>query len=627
MPDSKVPTTPKPPSIAKILRICWSRLLAADLLAKALGFLVVTPVTALLLRFFSSGSGSVITDEDILFFVLSPAGAAALLFIGIFTFWIVFAQQAVMLTITCGTAQHGAITLGTAFRFVATRAIAIFRLSVALLIRVLLWAAPFLAAAAITYLTLLSRFDINYYLAARPPEFWAAAALLGLISAALIALLAVKFFHWIFALPLLLFERKSAKAAITGSKDLVKGQRLRVAGWLTTWAVVMLGTSTLVTSLIGVIGRFVIPSTSQSLLWVALVVGAVVLLSGVANLAVTFLGAALLSLFVVRLYSILGGSGHVMAPAHAEVRQRSQPRKRKLRRVIIWGSTGVIVTIVIIAIMTVRSIPMVDTTQITAHRGSSQMAPENTVAAVEQAIADKADWVEIDVQEVADGTVIVFHDADLKRLGGVLLRTVTSTYDDLAQIDIGTWFSPRFADQRIPTLEQVLALCKDRIHVNIELKYYGTGGDLERKVIDIVERYGMESQIVLMSLKRSGILKAKAMRPGWKMGFLTAVALGNLTKLDVDFLAVSTSLATRSLIWSAHRSGKEVHVWTVNDPVQMWALITRGADNLITDVPAVGRTVMTERSTMTAVERLLVEFGSWSGLIPSSAEVVDESDA
>ena len=603
-------------------------MLAADLLAKALGFLVVAPVTALLLRFFAPGSGtSAITDEEILFFFLSPAGAAALLVIGVFTFWIVFAQQAVMLAIGYGTVKHGSITLRSAFRLVAARSLAIFRLSVRLLLTVIVIAVPFLAAAAVTYLSLLTRYDINYYLAVRPPVFWVAGSLLGSIIFALMAILAVKFLHWIFALPLLLFERKGAKAAISNSRSLTQGRRVGVAVWLVTWAVAVVGMSTLVTSSIGVIGRFVIPSASESLVWVALAVGAVLLLSGVANMLVTFLGAALLSLLVVRLYITLGGSGEVVASAQTAAPIESPARRRRLRRIMIWGSTGVIVTTVIIAIVTVRSIPVVDTTEISAHRGSSVAAPENTLAAVERAITDGADWVEIDVQEIADGTVIVFHDGDLRRLGGVSLRTRESTYDDLNQIDIGSWLAPRYADQRIPTLEQVLQLCRNSIRVNIELKYYGTGGNLEQSVIDIVERYEMESQVVLMSLKRSGILKAKSMRPDWKMGFLTAVALGDLTKIDVDFLAVSTSLATRSLIWSAHRSGKEVHVWTVNDPVQMWALITRGADNLITDVPAQARTVLNERADMSVVERLLVEFGSWSGLIPSSAEPVDESDA
>jgi glycerophosphoryl diester phosphodiesterase len=621
MPGNEVAATSKTPGVLKLLRLCWPKLLVADLLAKALGFLAVTPVTALLLGFFARRSGSsVLTDEDILFFFLSPAGAVALLIIGVFTFWIVFAQQAVMLTLGFGTAEYGTITLKNTLRFVAAQSMALLHLASILLLRFLVLAAPFVLLAGIIYLALLTRFDINYYLEVRPTAFWVAVALLGLNIFGLVTLLAFKLFHWIFALPLLLFERNGAEAAISDSKIFMKGRRLKVAVWLVTWAGVVLATSAIVTGSIGVIGQLLIPSASESLTRVALAVGVVVLLTAAANLVLSFFGAALLSLLVVRLYVVLGGSGHVTTATPAKTPVQSEPRRRNVRRVFIWGSTLVIASIVIAAIVTVRSIPVVDTVEITAHRGSSRAAPENTLAAVEQAIADGADWAEIDVQEIADGTVIVFHDGDLKRLAGVPLRTVQSTYDDLSPIDIGSSFSPAFADQRIPTLEQVLELCKDRIRVNIELKYYGTGGDLERKVIEIVERYGMESQIVLMSLKRDGILKAKAMRPDWKMGFLTAVALGNLTKIDVDFLAVNASLATRSLIWSAHRSGKEVHVWTVNDPVQMWALISRGADNLITDVPALGRNVLTERLGMSVVERLLVEFGSWSELIPSSDE-------
>ncbi|UCD23305.1 MAG: glycerophosphoryl diester phosphodiesterase membrane domain-containing protein, partial [Gemmatimonadota bacterium] len=509
----------------------------------------------------------------------------------------------------------------------ATRSLAILRLCLRLLITLILLVTPFLAAAAITYLVLLTRYDINYYLAVRPPEFWLAATFIGFIITGLVWVVAVKIIHWLFALPLLLFERTSPRTAINSSKKLTQGRRLKVAAWLVAWVVTLIAMSMLVTSLIGVVGRFVIPSTSESLVWVALAVGVVVLLSGIANLVLSFLGAALLGLLVVRLYVSLGGSGEVTAPS-VSASESSRPRKmRSLRQVIIGGSSAVIVATVITAIATVRSIPTEDTTQITAHRGSSIAAPENTLAAVERSIADGADWVEIDVQEIADGTVVVFHDGDLRRVAGLSLRTRDAAYEDLNQIDVGSWHSPRYADQRIPTLEQVLELCKDRIGVNIELKYYGTGGNLEQRVIDIVEHYDMESQVVLMSLKRSGILKAKALRPDWKMGLLTAVALGDLTRIHIDFLAVSTSLATRSFVWSAHRAGREVQVWTVNDPVQMWALITRGVDNLITDVPAMARTVLDERAGMSLVERLLVEFGAWSGLVPYTEEPIDEGDA
>ena len=176
-------------------------------------------------------------------------------------------------------------------------------------------------------------------------------------------------------------------------------------------------------------------------------------------------------------------------------------------------------------------------------------------------------------------------------------------------------------------MEQVLDLCRGRARVNIELKYYGSTGTLAERVIQIVEERGMESDVVLMSLKHEGVRQAKVLRPDWKVGVLTAVALGNLTRLESDFLAVNSSLATRSFIRSAHRRGREVHVWTVNDALQMSVLISRGVDYLITDVPAAARAVLEERAEMTAVERLLVEVGAWLGIVPVEAEASDESDA
>jgi glycerophosphoryl diester phosphodiesterase len=256
-----------------------------------------------------------------------------------------------------------------------------------------------------------------------------------------------------------------------------------------------------------------------------------------------------------------------------------------------------------------------DTTEITAHRGSSAHAPENTLAAVEQAIADGTDWVEIDVQELADGTVVVVHDRDLKRLGGVDLRVAGSTYEELRDVDVGSWFAPEYADQRIPTLAQVLALCRGRARVNIELKYYGSLGTLAERVIRIVEQEGMASEVVLMSLNHEAARRAKALRPDWTVGILTAVALGDVARLETDFLAVNASLATRTFIRAAHRRRRAVHVWTVNDPLQMSVLMSRGVDNIITDVPAAARNVLEERAEMTAVQRLMVEVGAWLGIV------------
>ena len=83
---------------------------------------------------------------------------------------------------------------------------------------------------------------------------------------------------------------------------------------------------------------------------------------------------------------------------------------------ILSGLVVAVVFATLVGAMAVHTIRLEDDIEITAHRGASGKAPENTMAAVLQAIADKADWVEIDVQESKDGVVIVAHDSDLKKV-------------------------------------------------------------------------------------------------------------------------------------------------------------------------------------------------------------------
>jgi glycerophosphoryl diester phosphodiesterase len=264
---------------------------------------------------------------------------------------------------------------------------------------------------------------------------------------------------------------------------------------------------------------------------------------------------------------------------------------------------------------------------ITAHRGASAHAPENSLAAVKRAIADNTDWVEIDVQETADGIIVLAHDQDLKKVAGMDLKIGEATYDQLRHVDIGRSFSPEFAGERIPTLEEVLTVCKGHAGLNIELKYYGHEKKLEERVIELVEAHDMASDVVVMSLKHEGVQKTKALRPSWTVGLLTAVAIGNLTKVEADFLAVNAKIATSTFIHSAHRRGKEVYVWTINDPVLMSDFISRGVDNIITDKPALARSVLAQRAQMTPAERLLVRVGSQVGLVVTTAEVSGVEDA
>lgn len=242
------------------------------------------------------------------------------------------------------------------------------------------------------------------------------------------------------------------------------------------------------------------------------------------------------------------------------------------------------------------------------------------MAAVEAAIEQGADWVEVDVQETADGHVVVFHDSDFRRVAGKGLKIWQATLGDLQDLDIGSWFSPEFKDERVPTLEQVLQTCKGKAGVNIELKDYGHGQHLEERVVALVEAHDMQRDVVIMSLKQQAVQKMKTLRPDWQVGLLIGASIGDLPGVKADFLAVSAGLATRRFIQTTRRHAKHVHVWTVNDVVMMSMLIGRGAGNLITDEPARAREVLKARAALGIHERVLLGIVDFFGLPPKFSQ-------
>jgi glycerophosphoryl diester phosphodiesterase len=98
----------------------------------------------------------------------------------------------------------------------------------------------------------------------------------------------------------------------------------------------------------------------------------------------------------------------------------------------------------------------------------------------------------------------------------------------------------------------------------------------------------------------------KALRPTWRAGVLAAKAVGDLTVLGADFVAVESKVATYRFVRRAHRAGQEVYVWTVDDPAWMLAMMSRGVDGLITNKPDVARTVVKRRAEMSDAQRVLL---------------------
>jgi glycerophosphoryl diester phosphodiesterase len=234
--------------------------------------------------------------------------------------------------------------------------------------------------------------------------------------------------------------------------------------------------------------------------------------------------------------------------------------------------------------------------------------------------------VELDVQESADGEIIVMHDSDYMKIAGTDLKVWDATTDGLADIDIGSWFDPEFASERTPLLRDVLELAKDSgSGILIELKYYGHDEMLEQRVAEVVEETGMTDQVRAMSLKYDAVRKMKALRPGWTVGLLATATVGDLTALETDFLAVNMATASLRLVRDARAAGKEVYVWTVNDPLSMSRMASLGVSGLITDEPALARQVLEQRAELGAAERLVLALGSKLGLNASDKVYRDAS--
>ncbi|WP_077612624.1 glycerophosphodiester phosphodiesterase [Clostridium sp. Marseille-P2415] len=241
--------------------------------------------------------------------------------------------------------------------------------------------------------------------------------------------------------------------------------------------------------------------------------------------------------------------------------------------------------------------------QITAHRGSSREAPENTLAAMEKAIDDLADFVEIDVQETKDGVVVLGHDASLKRVSGINRPISSYSFEELKELDVGIWFSGEFRGERIPSLEEVMEYCKGRININIEIKNLGSRSELPDKVVELITEHQMKEQCVVTSTRLSYLARIKELDPEIRTGYIISAAYGNYYSSDaIDFISLRSSFVSERLVEAAHEKGKAVHAWTVNSKSEMERMKMLGVDNIITDYPVLAREIVYREA---ATENLL----------------------
>ena len=234
--------------------------------------------------------------------------------------------------------------------------------------------------------------------------------------------------------------------------------------------------------------------------------------------------------------------------------------------------------------------------EVTAHRGYSAAYPENTIPAFKGAIQVGADWAELDVQQTADGEVIVMHDSNLKRTTGLDKEVWQVTWDEIKDLDNGSWFDKKYQTVRIPTLEEVLKVCRGKIHLNIEIKPSGHDKDLKK--------YHMRDTCVVSSLKYDSLRKIKEADDSIETAYITSVSYGNFTDLEyADGYSVESTLLSKSFVNKAQKAGKQIYVWTVNSEERLEKVVGMGIDNVITDDPVMAKELIYEQEHSTFWDR------------------------
>ena len=599
------------------LRQVWRQLLLADILFKAIAFVVLVPLTVGLLHgiLWLTGRGT-LTDTDVLFFLLTPGGAVGMCLVGAVWLSITALEQATLLTLlVAGQDKKGSVWAATRWAFLYSLKV------IQVMFRVICWvvlvSAPVVFCAVLVAQQLLGKHDINFYLAERPPEFFVAIGVGGLLVVGLAALLLRLVSGWFLALPLLIFEGVSPRESLAISWKRLAGRHWIVVTLLGTWVAAVFVIATISTMCVVFVASEFVPIVSRTLSGAIFAVGLTTLVWAALNFILQLFSAAVLSALLYSVWETY--DGRIGATERLSLVNMAGDRLRirwNARTLTLVTCVCVVVAVLIGSVATAR-IPFDNSIDVIGHRGAGGVAPENTRAAIERAISAGAQWVEIDVQETADGEVVVMHDSDLMKNAGVDLKVWDATVDEITAVDVGTSFDPQFHDERVPTLREILNLCKGRIGIIIELKSYGHGQMLEQRVVDLVEASGSVDEVQCMSLKPGVVAQLKKLRPDWRVGLLLSLAVGDVRNIEADFLAVNARFATSRMVQEAHEAHKLLYAWTLNDPVSISRMVGRGVDGVITDYPDMAKNVLIQRAELSVVQRLLLEFAETLGVQPS----------
>jgi glycerophosphoryl diester phosphodiesterase len=253
---------------------------------------------------------------------------------------------------------------------------------------------------------------------------------------------------------------------------------------------------------------------------------------------------------------------------------------------------------------------------IIGHRGSSSIAPENTLVAFKQAMEDGADGIEFDVRIAADNVAVVIHDGDLKRTGLKKGEISKISSVELTQVDVGTWFNKKYPDkakslytnERLPTLSQTLELMSSYPNAILYLEMKCEPEDEKRlaaEVVNALHTYSIADRTIVESFTHSSIKEIKDIDPSIRTAALferklskPIISINRILKetaqCGANEIALQYTLVSPSLIEALHQNGYKTVIWTVDKSSWVERAMEMGISAIITNDPRELRQVYNE---------------------------------
>jgi glycerophosphoryl diester phosphodiesterase len=231
-----------------------------------------------------------------------------------------------------------------------------------------------------------------------------------------------------------------------------------------------------------------------------------------------------------------------------------------------------------------------------AHRGASGTAPENTMAAFRQAVAQGAAMIELDVRWSSDLVPVVHHDRTVTRTTNGRGHVWRTTAADLRNLDAGSWFDRRYCRERIPTLAHVLQHLPPRVGLNVEIKTDGDPRPVTLRLtslLGVLEHHAGDRPLILTSFDHGFLRRLHRRSPRFTLGVLqmpvrdlpfTPARLAR--RVGATFYVTSVRRLRRIQVMNARRHDLQVAVYGVNSEQALLRARAMDVDVIMTDFPA-----------------------------------------